>query len=186
MSPVGRNPRLFVAIYPPPEHVERLAAALGALDLPPHRLTPRAQVHLTLHFIGEVPASDLDDAIESVQRSAAGLPDFSLTTRRLITLPRRGPSRLVAAETDAPPTLLEAQRRLVTRLAARPRRRPGDRFTPHLTLCRFRSPARGLRIDVPVEAAGAFHVDRIALMRSVLRPEGAEHREVASVELAAP
>jgi 2'-5' RNA ligase len=179
--PVG-NLRMFVAIRPPPEHVERLLAQMEALDLPPHRTTPIEQVHLTLLFIGDVPTHALDATIESVQRAAAGLPGFRLAPQRLITLPRRGPSRLVAAETDAPPTLLELHRRLVTRLASSPRERTGDRYTPHLTLCRFRSSAEDVRIDQPI-VKEPFDAARIVLMRSTLRPSGAEHHEVASAAL---
>lgn len=174
--------RLFVAVYPPVEAAASLVQRLAALDLPPHRQTPPEQCHLTLQFIGDTAPSRLSDVVESMERSAAGLDAFNLTPLRLVSLPHRGPARLVAAETDCPATLLELQRRLVLRLAHRPRGRVEERFLPHLTLCRFRSPTRIKPIEAPIEAE-AFRVGRVVLLESRLLPSGAEHREVASAAL---
>ncbi|UCD74498.1 MAG: RNA 2',3'-cyclic phosphodiesterase [Phycisphaerales bacterium] len=179
MSKPTANLRLFVGVYPPREIAERLVAGLHRLKLPPHRFTPLPQVHMTLQFIGDTPSRQLDATIESVQRATGGLSGFSLTPLRLITLPnRRGAAaRLVAAETDAPPTLLELQRRLAGRLARNARKRPGDRFLPHLTLCRFRSPARIPPLEHDLDLPG-FAVEQLRLMRSELKPTGAVHEEV--------
>jgi RNA 2',3'-cyclic 3'-phosphodiesterase len=182
MAKPSSNLRLFVAAYPPLEVCQAMVEAVKALDLPPHRLVPVEQVHLTLLFVGDTPASEMDDTIESVRRAAAGLSSFQMTPHRLITLPERGPARLIAAEADAHPTLLEIHRRLVTRLARKVREKEKDRFRPHFTLTRFRSPAHRLRIEQPLEVA-ALEVSRIELMRSTLSSQGAEHHEVAACEL---
>lgn len=176
------NLRLFVAAYPPRETAEAMLEALRTLTLPDYRITPIEQVHLTLQFIGDTPARDLDETIESVRRAAGGLQAFDLVPQRLMTLPERGPSRLVAAETDAPATLLELQHRLAMRLARQPRQRKDQRFRPHLTLCRFRSPQQRVYVDVPLSLP-AYRVHRIAVMRSTLSSMGAVHHEVACVDL---
>lgn len=137
---------------------------------------------MTLQFIGDTPAAEMDAVRESVERAAAGLSAFTLNLTRLIALPERGPKRLIGAETDAPPTLVELHKRLAQRLARNVRTGSSDRFRPHLTLCRFASPARHFTIDDPV-LAGSFNVDRIALMRSTLWHDGATHHEVVSVTL---
>jgi RNA 2',3'-cyclic 3'-phosphodiesterase len=185
MRPVA-NLRLFVAVHPPRELAEawlRLVGGLGPPPLPPHRLTPVEQIHLTMQFIGDTPAKRLDATTESVERATAGVAAFPLTPERLIVLPERGPARLIAMETDAPPSLLELQRRLAVRLATNVRSdAPGRTFRPHLTLCRFRSPSRYILPSVEVEPA-SFEVERIVLMRSTLSPQGAMHHEVAACEL---
>ena len=174
--------RLFVAIYPPAEVAEALLASVREHELDDHRMTPAEQVHLTLQFIGERGKKELDDVIESVERSASGIGAFELTPLRLITLPERGRPRLIAAETDAPAGLMELQRRLAQRLARSPRGKPGDRFTPHLTLCRFAKHGRHERVGAELELV-SFGVSEIKLMRSVLLPERAQHREVRAVRL---
>ena len=178
--------RLFVALHAPEDSARSMLRALRKLDLPPvarHRETPLAQVHMTLQFIGDTPERDLDETLESVRRSAAGLAAFVLQPLRLITLPERGPPRLVAMTTDAPAPLLELQRRLAHRLARSPRAKAGDRFLPHLTLCRFSGASKAPRVDELADLR-AFTVDRITLMKSVLRPAGAEHTPVERIALA--
>ena len=137
---------------------------------------------MTLHFIGDVPAKQLDATIESVQRATAGISAFDLTVQRLITLGQRGRARLVAAETDRPPGLLEIHRRLVTRLACSVRPNPSDRFRPHLTLCRFKKPTKRIALDSPLDAK-PFRVQQVVLMKSTLRSDGAQHHEIISCAL---
>jgi RNA 2',3'-cyclic 3'-phosphodiesterase len=182
------NLRLFVAVYPPAEIVRSMLDRLARLSLPDRaQPTPAEQVHLTLQFIGDTPAAEMDDTIESVRRAASGLPAFTLHLHELIALPERGPKRLIAAETDGPPTLVELQKRLALRLAKNVRERPGEKYRPHITLCRFASPVKGYTLEgVSTRLDGSFAVERIALMRSTLSSAGATHREVVSVPLEGP
>jgi 2'-5' RNA ligase len=177
--------RLFASIEPPEDAAREMLRALRKLDLPPAaraRETPLAQLHMTVQFIGDTDERELPGVMESVERSVSGLPAFDLRVTRLATLPERGPVRLVAAFTDAPPQLLELHRRLVARLARAPRSKKGDRFNPHLTLARFGGSGTPPRLDLP-HAATPFRVGHILLMRSTLRPAGAEHAEIARFEL---
>jgi 2'-5' RNA ligase len=184
MAKPRSNLRLFVGIYPPSHITQRLLESLHALDLPAHRLTRTDQVHLTVQFIGDTPAAQLDATIESVQRATAGLRAFDLQPEKLITLPnRRGaPARLVAVECASHSTLTELHDRLARRLAANVRRTPGDRFLPHLTLCRFRVPKRMDAVERTVDV-DAFPVRAAHLMRSTLLPGGAVHEVITEVEL---
>ncbi|MEM7227915.1 MAG: RNA 2',3'-cyclic phosphodiesterase [Planctomycetota bacterium] len=175
--------RLFVAAYPDASCAAALAGIVDRVcDLPAHRATPAHQIHLTLHFIGEVTARDTDDTIDTVRHAVHGITAFDLVPEKLIVLPRRGRSRVLAVETSAPSELLEVHRRLVARLAMAPRRRSGDRFVPHLTICRFAPPTDATcalpDVDVP-----PFSIQEIHVMRSVLHPDGAAHRSIACIPL---
>lgn len=179
------NLRLFVALYPPADISRALLQALESLPLPPARKTSLSNIHLTLQFVGDVPARALEPTKESVIRSAAGLTAFRLTPRRLVSLPLRAHPRLIAAETDSPAPLLELQRRLAHRLASNSREKPGDRFLPHFTLCRFVPGPRPQEIDHPIDLT-PFEVTEIVLMRSTLHPSGAEHHPLLQVRLESP
>jgi len=182
MSKPHANLRLFVAAYPSHESARAMLKALEKLSAPPHKVTPREQVHLTIQFIGDVPVRDLEATTESVQRAASGLERFMLQPRRLISLPERGPARLIAAETDAPASLMELQRRLAIRLASHVREKDDRPYRPHLTLCRFRAPVMRFTLEEVVDIEGS-EVSRIVLMRSALSPTGAQHHEVMTCEL---
>ena len=177
--------RLFVAIDPPKEVCASLLSELErTCDVSNARLTPLDQIHMTLQFIGDSDARQLESVMESVERSTSGIGRFELTVRALIQLPERGRPRLIAAETDAPGNLLELQRRLAHRLAHHARKNAADRFRPHLTLCRYRRDGRAERFGEPgrVEAL-SFQVERVRLISSVLRSDGATHREVGAFAL---
>lgn len=176
--------RLFVAVYPTTDVAASLLERISGLDLPGHRPVLAEQVHLTLQFIGDVDMRQLDETVESVQRSTSGLGAFDLTMRELIVLPQRGRARLIAVATDEPPAMMEMQRRLAQRLARYPRSKPGDRFLPHMTLARFRSPAKfQLNEQHAALEYQPFGVPSIRLMRSTLRPDGAVHEVVQEFAL---
>lgn len=174
--------RLFVGIFPNTLISEHALAAARSFDLPAYRATAPEQAHLTVLFIGEVESRRLEETIESVLRSGAGLPRFDLTPTRLRTLPERGPSRLVALETDAPAPLLEFRSRLVRRLAKQARTKSNDRFLPHITVLRFRSPTRCAPIDVEWDGEERITVSSAFLIRSTLLSTGAVYERVAEVE----
>lgn len=177
--------RLFVAIYPPRELAESLLATLPALNLPANRPTPIDQVHLTLQFIGDTRRNHVDEVLESVERAAGGIGSFRLSPTRLVTLPCDGaqPPRLVAADTDAPAALMELQRRLAHRLARNARERAGDRFRPHLTLCRFANERGNPVIDLPLAGYAPFDVAEVCVMCSTLHSWGPKHDEIRRVAL---
>lgn len=176
----SRTQRLFVSIEPPPDVAAALLDALARrADVSNARLVGREQVHMTVQFIGETDVRDVARVCESVERSASGIGVFELRAERLIQLPERGRPRLVAAETDAPPALLELHRRLSLRLARKARRDASDRFRPHVTLCRYQRNGLVRRFEgIGLDGDLVWRVERVRLMSSVLRAEGAEHRPV--------
>lgn len=183
--------RLFVAVYPPAAALDFLSARLESLDLPPHRATPHDQIHLTLHFIGNRHEDELEGVIEAVKQSTSGLSATPLALQRLIALPERGPAKLVAAETDAPTALLELHGRLARRLPHASGKTPRKHYLPHLTLCRFRTPGPLLIPDDLFRATGEtpppkFPLNEISLVKSLLKPGGAEHKIIARFELEGP
>ena len=189
MAKPTANLRLFVAIYPPMDVVRAMLQPLQDVPgLPAHRATPPEQVHLTLQFIGDTPAKAMDDVEESIGRATLGIEPFDVQPLRLIALPERGQvSRVLAVETGGPPMLLEVQRRLAQRLSRKVRAKPGDRYRPHMTICRF--PGSGARVarttvERPLEIP-LFTVREIHLMRSQLDPAGAVHHLVRQWQLGA-
>jgi 2'-5' RNA ligase len=72
--------RLFVAIDPPPEVVADLAAIVDTLEVSranapgrSTRVTAQSRWHVTLAFLGAVPAHRADEAAVAVARAVAGL-----------------------------------------------------------------------------------------------------------------
>lgn len=175
-------PRLFVAIDLPDPVITELVAIQPAAQ-PGLRLTPAAQMHLTLHFLGEADVGVVASALATVRAAA-----FTLTLD--------GVGHFSAAEGDA---VLwagiqhnDSLRQLHTAVGAalgvtgfRPEARP---YHPHLTLARCRNSVPPTVVRDWLRQHGSFHADaipvrRITLYSSELGSMGPVYRGESSVEL---
>ena len=144
--------RLFIAVWPPPEAIDELDAALaGVRSLGPDlRWAPSRQWHITLTFLGEVADERRPELGGRLARAAARHPPLRLAfagggrfgKRVLFTKVSgdREPLRHLAASTTA------AARRAGLAVDDRPHR-------PHLTLARSR---RNVDLRPLVVALGSF------------------------------
>ena len=185
---IARAWRVFIAAYPDPDaraQIAQLAQNLIAGRTGARPVAPDA-VHLTIQFVGTVPTREVEGIAESVRRSASGIPAFSLRGARVGTLPARGEARLLALMVDAPPPLMELKRRLAHRLGRSPRAKSAEGFMPHLTLVRF-APGHAQRVEADRGEEGVepveMGIDEVRIVRSILRPKGAEHVVIERVPL---
>ena len=174
--------RLFVALDPPASVREALAALQA--DVPGARWTPTEKMHLTLHFLGNVPEETVPP-LEAALAGVEGRP-FSLAVGRLGAFPNARSARVLVAEVDTPPELTALHARVgaaleVLRMATEVRP-----YRPHLTLARLKVPEReAVRtfLAQPVPAL-SFEVEAFHLYQSRLHPEGARYTRLRSFPLA--
>lgn len=174
--------RLFLAVQPSASVARVLLRLARSLPLPDHRGVPLAQVHLTLLFLGNTPQSKLGDISSATIRVCASHRSFPLCVDHLGTLPGQRPPRLLAALCRESVALYALHRELDEAISEHIVGRKPGRITPHLTLCRFGRGARVHRLSTPVEPL-TFTVTTVAMMESVLSPEGAQHMRVMSAPL---
>jgi 2'-5' RNA ligase len=169
------NKRLFIAIDPPQEVREQLAAL--CCGLPDARWTPVEQLHLTLCFIGEVSGDHFLDIREALAELT--IPPFPLQLRGVGFFPPRGLPRVVWAGVDRSEPLLVLQRKITTRLFQLGLEPDNRKYSPHITLARLnQTPAAkvGKYLTLHGLFAGTpFTVDRFVLYSSILGRKGATH-----------
>jgi 2'-5' RNA ligase len=180
--------RLFVALDLPDEvrdAVRELIAKLRPLCKSARWVRPEG-MHVTLKFIGDVPAEKLDPiraALAGVQSSAP----FEIHFRGVGFFPRERGPRVVWCGIEASANLAElaasVERALVPLGIAREERD----FRPHVTLARFASSPDGIgklveraeelkSLDLGMARETEFH-----LYESALKPSGAEYKKLASL-----
>jgi 2'-5' RNA ligase len=185
--------RAFIAAELPAglrEALGRLQAELARAGVRARWVRPEG-IHLTLRFLGDVPAGAVAPLAETLAAAAAGQAVLSLAAVGLGVFPGARRPRVVwvglAGEIGG---LAGLQRRLEQALAARgfpPEERP---FRPHLTLGRFGDAGPpGPVADALAAHAGRelarFELGELVLFRSELRPSGAVYTALARGALGA-
>lgn len=163
--------RLFVAVTPPREIREQLAA-LRAPEIPRARWVPVERLHVTLRFLGET-GPDRRARLES---ELAELTWDPVQARFRGTGSFGRPPRVIWAGLEPEAPLISLARAVDG--AARRAGYPQDdkTFRPHSTLARLeRSPPHHVRAFLEATAAletPRFHVETFELYASTLGPEG--------------
>ena len=186
--------RTFVAITIPPEFREALAGQADRLgrhvrDL---RWVPPENLHLTLAFLGEVPAHSVDSVKSGLDAAVQGHRPFNIGFGSGGTFPRRSEPRVawvgVTGDLDEVKGLQASITREMRQLGLRVDDRP---FSAHVTLARVNrqaTPSARIAIahrfeEMDLEQLGVFTVSAVILMESDLTADGAIYREVLEVEL---
>jgi len=173
--------RLFAAVLLPPRTAEQLAA-YAAAAAPGARRPPADNLHVTVHFLGQVdaPADELAGALAA---ACAPLPRFDLRVAAGAWAPRRRP-RMLWAALEPHPGFVRAAEQVASALSGlAPAARPPRTARPHVTLARLREDPTPhapppLELDDPV-----ITVDAIALMESRLSPRGSTYAALSSAPL---
>lgn len=190
--------RLFLALTIPSEVRRQLHAARSRLQqsLPPSavRWVHPEQVHLTLRFLGEVPA-DRVPALETALRPVgAAFRPLGLRARGIGFFPPHRPPRVIWAGVEEPTGELARLKAAVDEAAAAfTTEQPETGFSAHLTLGRVKHlPPHDARALLQAAAAltqaefGTWTAERLELFRSVLSPTGPTYTCLAQVPLQAP
>lgn len=187
--------RAFIAINLPDAvraNLERLHRSLKlALAGDGIRWTPPEQIHLTLKFLGDVPAESLDNLRAAIAGGCRGVAPFSLRAQALGVFPNAQKPRVVWVGVTGELEALRQLQEQIERETERWREREARGLQPHLTLARIKvlgaSRAAALRkkLDTATMADfGAWTASQVNLMRSHLSATGVTHTSLADFPLA--
>ena len=188
--------RAFIAAPLP----DTLLDSLGALQRTLERRVPAGRVrwvrpegiHLTLKFLGDTPTHRLPDIEAALRAVARHAPAFDLGVAGTGCFPNPSRPRVIWVGLGEPSGRLERLQLAIEEamdVAGFPQE--GRRFRPHLTLGRVNrraTPAEAAAIGEAVTSTaptnlGNMFGDRIALIRSVLKPTGAEYTTLSQFPL---
>lgn len=167
--------RLFFALWPTATLQRELVRRAASLSLPHNaRPVPAENLHLTLAFLGGIPAVRVAD-IEAMARGLTFAPfEFILNTHG--AFPRAGAIWLGSTRVAAPLSELVARLRIgLTEIGL-----PGEAraFHPHVTLARSRERLPPLPATAEI-APLVWRVDAFRLVQSQTLADGPIYRQVA-------
>jgi 2'-5' RNA ligase len=180
--------RTFIAIELPGEILRLMSGVQAQLKTgaPPGsvRWVHVEGIHLTLKFLGPVPASQIDAITTAMTAAARNVPPFTLTISGAGCFPNVKRPRVIWIGINEPTGRLNSLQRAVESTIS-PLGYPSEErgFQPHLTLgrvARDATPNDIKRLGEIVAAAnvgalGQVSVTQIALIKSDLKPSGAEY-----------
>lgn len=183
--------RTFVAINPTADEIERLCVAAGELRQSdfPIRWLPPENIHLTLKFLGEVPGNRIRDLGDAVARALVEVRAFEIRLDGFGAFPSPRRPSVIWAGVEANPQLEEVYHRVEEALAELGHPKETRDFHPHLTLGRARKgvvPRQFRTLDEMLERLSwtdTFGVRAVDVMRSELKPTGAQYDAVRRLEL---
>lgn len=178
--PTDTRLRLFIAL-PLPELALRaclklqtgLRTSLQPLEGPADKLRwcRPENLHLTLHFLGDLPAERLPELILLLEALAATTPVLQLKFDRLDAFPNRHLAHVLVWRLEASEALTHLYESLAQGLPQLPSAR--ETFTPHVTLARIKPPQALPELAQP--RPQRFEVSHAILYRSELTAAGPEY-----------
>lgn len=187
--------RAFVAVDLGPAAQEAACALQQKLAAGLPRGTVRwarpDQLHLTLWFLGDVVADRLPDLRQALGNALEGMNGFGLQLDRLGAFPSpRAPRVLWLGLGGDLARLGDLQERVARSAGPFGGHQETRAFHPHLTLGRVNRPDaavgrafQAFLADAPPLTPCAWRVETVRLIRSQLRPSGAEYSELAGFVL---
>jgi 2'-5' RNA ligase len=174
------NLRVFFALWPDADARDRLAALAAAVAARTRgRAPPAANLHVTLAFVGEVPAERVAALNPIGALVAARAAPFELTLDCTGTFRRTGITW--AGATRLPPQLEGLARSLFDALAAEGFAVDDRPFSPHVTLARrCKAPEIG-KLAAPI----AWNVTQLVLNASETLSGAPRYRDLAAWPLVA-
>ena len=165
--------RIFIGCFLTPASAQALTDSLRRLvaTVPGMRPVPVANLHVTLHFLGSVPA----DRVDQVRALGERLPATGISTRVLAVTGFPKPARarvLVARLDDAHGELVRWHEMLAQQWPTGETRR----FDPHATLARSRSPVPLPSLPEITDLAVALEPPAAYVSETL--PEGARYRRL--------
>jgi len=172
--------RLFSAVAIAPaaqEEISRVEAALDA-HVEVKRWQSVANMHITLHFFGEVAEEAVPELAERLSDASHVMSPFQLRLGSLGAFPKRGHPRVLwLGVEDVSQSLYALERTMRAALEDLGLLQEARPYSPHITLAReprgvIRVPELAETVEVaPVE----WQVQHAALYRSLLTPQGAQY-----------
>ena len=187
----ARSARVFLALPVPEQAGAGILFAISGWKgkMPKLRWEPPVKWHLTLRFVAAMERERLAELGEAAARAAARCAPLEIVADALQSLPYRRDARagaLVLRVVDNP--ALDAFKRALDEALDEvgmpdPQER---RWLPHITVARTRGRRSAALPEEPERCHCHFRAARLALVESVLRPQGAWHEVIAHWSLGAP
>jgi 2'-5' RNA ligase len=163
-----------------------------ALASAPIRWVPHENIHLTVKFLGEISNDQVVTIQDRLEIAISNIPGFEIGIGSLGCFPNLRQPRVVWLGTHVEGNILgQIVHRIEEAMQALGFEKERRAFKPHLTLGRIKkkiSPEQRGILEEHIQKSrdavfGQIQITEVHLMKSVLRPSGAEYSPLGSAHL---
>jgi len=145
-------------------------------------------IHLTLKFLGDIKENDVDGIVKIIEGACRKYSAFDVEVGEAGAFPNKKSPRVLWVGVHGNEALIKLQGEIEDGMAFLGFEKEERKFSPHLTLGRFRSLREKDALMEEIESYkdnsfGLMEVKSISLMKSELSPAGAKYTRVAEVAL---
>lgn len=145
-------------------------------------------LHITLKFLGHTEESIVQEIITVLQKKIAPYNPFYIKIAGIGCFPEKRHPKIIWVGVEDSALLRRLQEDVEEEMAGLGYPREKRAFSPHLTIGRVRSQRRITEILKRLEefrtlSFGTMEINKVSLMKSELKPAGAEYSAVAEISL---
>ena len=183
--------RAFIAITIDDQIIRKISAAVAELRraLPEVRWVAPENIHLTLKFLGDIEADQVDVIANAMEPALKVFPRFTISAKGLGVFPALRRPRVLWVGIEGS-HLVKLAAKVESALEPIGFLREARSFQPHLTIGRWRrfdGPAKNLLEELErwkTHDYGASQVEKVTLFQSVLQADGALHQPLRVIAIA--
>jgi len=143
-------------------------------------------IHITLKFLGSTEESLVDRIREALSKKMSPYSSFSITLRGAGYFPPGRHPRVIWIGIEDPGVLVDLWKDIETEMTKFGYPEESRPFSPHLTIGRVRSDKRMMEMlkrldEFRTAGFGELEIKGITLMKSELKPAGAQHYSLAEI-----
>ena len=176
MNNINKTRRLFFALWPSDQTQQSIVDTISSLSLKTKgRITQTANLHITLHFVGQV-TEEVKDCLHTAAQSV-DLPGFGFKLDRLGYFPRSKVMWMGAQESSD--EFVQLYEKLGTAITACGYQLEARAYAPHLTLMRKCSKPDFATVDFSIP----WQVKEFVLVESISVEHGVRYQVIEKYPL---
>jgi 2'-5' RNA ligase len=183
--------RCFIAIDIPEDIKKSIGGVIEKADHKSKgiRWVPLENIHLTLKFLGEVSEKMISDIEKKLSAICDAHKIFDLRIYSIGAFPNFKYPNILWVGIDASKELKDLFEAIEESLSELGFKKEDKKFSPHLTIARIKDKKE---VDLTMKALSSFkdtlfgniNVKEVLLMKSILKPTGAEYSKISTFMLA--
>lgn len=142
------------------------------------------KLHITLKFLGEVGESEINKIEKVVGGTVKSVSRFNMEVAQFGGFPNLRNPRVLFIGLSQNEGIARLQGEIEEKLEGLGFKKENRRFLPHVTVGRIKGKSI-LRGALPIPERLNFSISEIALMKSVIRPEGSKYTPISLFQLVA-